>query len=121
MTIKKRAAAIVDEAGVAGGIDEVRRIAELGWPDSSALDDDSPELRAAIKAAAKESIGDRPDFTDAALANIDETSANWAEDLGALRGGKHSAESLLAHCLEGAEDDRVQGWRDYVAALIAAV
>lgn len=43
---------IVDIAGQAGGIDEVRRLAEFGWPDGRELDDDSPELRAAIQSVA---------------------------------------------------------------------
>jgi hypothetical protein len=56
-TNKQRAEKIIDEAGTAGGIDEVRRIAELGWPDSCPLVDDSPELRDAIKVAAQEQLG----------------------------------------------------------------
>lgn len=46
------AAKTVEAAGAAGGIDEVRRLAEKGWPDNRGLDGDSAELRAAIKAEA---------------------------------------------------------------------
>lgn len=54
--IKKQAAKVVDEAGQAGGIDEVRRLAERGWPEARPLDNDSPEFREAIKQAAFLSI-----------------------------------------------------------------
>lgn len=50
--IQEQAEQIVDAAGSAGGIDEVRRLAEHGWPESRELDNDSPELRDAIKARA---------------------------------------------------------------------
>lgn len=53
-SIKQRAAKIVDEAGGAGGIDEVARIEELGWPTHAPLADDSPELREAIRNAARD-------------------------------------------------------------------
>ena len=53
---KNQAARIVDEAGQAGGIDEVRRLAERGWPQNSSLENDSPELRAAIKSAAQDVV-----------------------------------------------------------------
>lgn len=68
-----------------------------------------------------ETRGARPDFTDAALENIDETSADWESDLLELRAGKITREKLLETCLDGAEPDRVKGWRDYVAALVAAI
>lgn len=51
-TINETAVAVVEAAGAAGGIDEVRRLAEHGWPESRELDGDSPELRDAIKAEA---------------------------------------------------------------------
>jgi len=44
---------IIAAAGQAGGIDEVRKIAKLGWPENRPLDDDSPALRAAIIREAK--------------------------------------------------------------------
>jgi hypothetical protein len=52
-TITAAAVATVEAAGAAGGIDEVRRLAERGWPASRALEGDSPELRAAIQAEAR--------------------------------------------------------------------
>lgn len=51
-TINEQAVAVVDAAGAAGGIDEVRKLAERGWPTTRELENDSPELRAAIKAEA---------------------------------------------------------------------
>ena len=50
--IVAQAKRIVDVAGQAGGIDEVRRLAERGWPLDRDLDGDSPELRDAIRAEA---------------------------------------------------------------------
>lgn len=60
-------------------------------------------------------------FTRAAAENIRETGCDVAADLAALRRGQQTPEGLLAHCLDGADEDRVQGWRDYVDALVAAV
>ncbi len=60
-------------------------------------------------------------FSLAALANIQETSADIAGDIATLRSGEHTPESLMAHCLNGAGKDRLQGWYDYVVALAAAV
>jgi hypothetical protein len=53
---KKQAARIVDEAGQAGGIDEVRRLAKWGWPKSATLENDSPELREAVQALAQDVV-----------------------------------------------------------------
>lgn len=58
-------------------------------------------------------------FSRAALENIEETGANWRRDLEQLLGGSHTPATLLEFCLDGAEPDREQGWRDYVAALEA--
>ena len=52
-SVRDLAVKIVDEAGAAGGIDEVRRLAERGWPDSCPLELhglDEQAVRAAIKA-----------------------------------------------------------------------
>jgi hypothetical protein len=38
-----------------------------------------------------------------------------------MRHGSITAESLLAHCLDGADADRADGWRDYVAAVVEAL
>ena len=60
-------------------------------------------------------------FTKAAQENIDETGCDVEADLAALRSGAHTRESLLAHCLDGADPDREEGWREYVEALVAAI
>lgn len=51
-SVQAAAAKTIEAAGAAGGIDEVRRLAEIGWPANRPLDDDSPELRTAIQAEA---------------------------------------------------------------------
>lgn len=61
-----------------------------------------------------------PTFTTATLANLEETGTDWREDLAALRSGETTESALLELCLDGADDDRVDGWREYVAALVAA-
>lgn len=60
-------------------------------------------------------------FTPAALANIQETGCDPNADVAALRSGQYSIASLLTHCLDGADADREQGWRDYVSALADAL
>ncbi len=60
-----------------------------------------------------------PDFSAAARANIEETGGSWGDALGALLIGAHTPWTLLKRCLDGAEADRVQGWIDYVDALVA--
>lgn len=62
-----------------------------------------------------------PSLTPAALANLAETGTDYRRDLAALRSGATTEEALLEHCLDGADDDRVEGWREYVSALVAAV
>lgn len=57
-TINEMARATVEAAGAAGGIDEVTRLAERGWPEDRGLENDSPELRAAIKAEAARIVAD---------------------------------------------------------------
>lgn len=42
-----------------------------------------------------------------------------AADVSACVAGRTSAE-LLAACLDGADEDRVQGWEEYVSAVTAA-
>lgn len=60
-------------------------------------------------------------FTFAAIDNIEETGADWTRDLERLRAGETTAAALLELCLEGADEDRVQGWRDYVDGLVAII
>lgn len=59
------------------------------------------------------------EFSEAAAANIAETNSQPGEDLIALRQGRLTKADLLAECLNGADDDRVQGWHDYVNTLWA--
>jgi hypothetical protein len=59
-------------------------------------------------------------FSPAAQANVDETGSDVAADIAALRSRAHTRESLLAHCLDGADEDRAEGWREYVAAVCEA-
>jgi hypothetical protein len=71
----------------------------------------------AVKVAAK------PTFTDAANENIREcglTGEDFERDVSKVRSGRLSREDLLLACLEGADDDRAQGWRDYVSAVVEA-
>lgn len=58
-------------------------------------------------------------FSHAAQINIAETDADWQRDLADLISGKTTPAALLAHCLDGADDDRVGGWEEYVATLEA--
>ena len=55
----------------------------------------------------------------AAAQNVEELSVDVAADLDSLRSGLLTAPALLDSCLDGAAEDREQGWRDYVAALVA--
>lgn len=57
-TIQDVANAVVAAAGEAGGLDEVRRIAERGWPQGvdGVSADDLPEVLAAIQERARELV-----------------------------------------------------------------
>ena len=57
-------------------------------------------------------------LTRAAAENVVETGVDPRVDIAALRDGRHTRESLLAHCLDGADDDREQGWREYVDRVV---
>lgn len=59
----------------------------------------------------------KPNFTTAALENINETGTDWEADLARLNSGEVTRDELLAECLDGADADREQGWEDYVQAL----
>lgn len=54
------------------------------------------------------------EFSFAALQNIKETDADYQEDCRKIQGGRLTRESLLLACLDGADADRTEGWRDYV-------
>lgn len=55
-----------------------------------------------------------------ALENIEETGVVPEDDIAALKCGAHTCATLLAHCLDGAAEDRYEGWRDYVSSLCEA-
>ena len=60
-------------------------------------------------------------MTRAALENLAEVgTVNPLSDVAEVQEGRHDRTSLLAACFDGAEEDRAQGWRDYVDAVIAA-
>lgn len=102
----------------------------LGYPYGRTTAPYSPETHHVVGYVAAHRSGPRipvvkprattPKFTPAALACIAETGADHAADLAALRAGRTTPAALLAHCLDGADDDRAEGWRDYVSALETA-
>lgn len=49
-----------------------------------------------------------------------EVPCSVADDVADLRAGAFTRDELLAMCLDGADEDRVQGWHDYVDAICAA-
>ncbi len=51
---------------------------------------------------------------------MEETSTDVAADVARLRSGEITRDALLAECLDGADEDRVEGWREYVEAVSAA-
>ena len=60
----------------------------------------------------------RARFSPAALACIAETSADVETDVGLIRAGAISRDELLAQCLDGADEDRAEGWADYVDEVV---
>ena len=56
-------------------------------------------------------------FSQAAQQNIEETGIDPQDDLRRLRAKEITSAELIAECLAGADDDREDGWRAYVAAL----
>lgn len=60
-------------------------------------------------------------FSALALANIAETGltqAMIADDVRSIRDGSITQAELLLRCLDGADDDRRQGWEDYVDEIV---
>ena len=55
-----------------------------------------------------------------AAGSVEWAGVNVAEDLRALRAGETTYRQLLAKCLDGAEPDHEDDWRDYVDAVCAA-
>jgi hypothetical protein len=86
--------------------------AEVGIPKEPAAG--VPEFRIAHRVQYEVT----PDsFSHAALEAIEETGLDVAADVERLIEHRVTPAELLAECLQGADDDRVQGWRDYVRAL----
>ena len=56
-------------------------------------------------------------LTSAAYANVLETGIDPEVDRIRIRDGKYTVAELLDACLDGADEDRVQGWREYVATI----
>ncbi len=56
-------------------------------------------------------------MTRAAARNVEECGFDPAIDVEAARAGHETYDSLLDLCLRGAEQDRHQGWVDYVDAI----
>jgi hypothetical protein len=65
-------------------------------------------------------------MTEAAAQCVEETGISPSDDVDVLRARLHTdrarsaVRNLLDRCLDGADADRVQGWRDYVDAIEAA-
>ena len=63
-----------------------------------------------------------PTFPVYILAALEETGADWREDMAALRAGRVTRESLLEFCQDGVEtEDDMALWAEYVDTLAAAV
>jgi len=62
-----------------------------------------------------------PRFTNEAQLNIEETGTYWKLDVERILELGWTPEEILAECLDGADDDRVQGWHDYVEALVESL
>jgi len=63
----------------------------------------------------------KPKFTNEALLNIEETCTNYELDLMRIGQLGWTPEEILADCLDGADEDRVQGWHDYVDAIVESL
>lgn len=55
-------------------------------------------------------------MTAAAAMNVEECSVDVLADAARMQRGL-TVEALLSECLDGADADRVQGWREYVEAV----
>ena len=86
------------------------------------------ESGCAVLAAAHERVKKMSDLfckngiwmTPAAVENVNETSTDVLADLHLLQHDHITPEVLLEMCLNGADEDRRQGWRDYVQAITKA-
>lgn len=59
-------------------------------------------------------------FSPEALCAIEETGCDPQADIDALFAGTQTPAALWAHCIDGADDDRLAGWRDYFSAIVIA-
>ena len=59
-------------------------------------------------------------FSHDALSSIEETGCDPDADLQALVTGTQTPAGLWAHCVDGADDDRLDGWKDYFSEVIIA-
>jgi hypothetical protein len=64
--------AVLDGAGAAGGLDEIERIADDGWPEDAPLTNDSPELRVLIQERAQEILDEENENDEDEDDDIDE-------------------------------------------------
>ena len=61
---------------------------------------------------------DAPKFSKEAVENIEAAGADWEDDIEAIKTGRHTEASLLKFCLDGATPRYVEGWHDYVDAIM---
>lgn len=60
----------------------------------------------------------KPAFSRAAQANINETGVSWQHDLERVISLEVSPAGLLWEYLDGSDPHAVDGWRDYVGAIV---
>lgn len=68
-------------------------------------------------------LGITMNWTNAAMSVARETGLSLNEiagDIGRISDGRDTRQDLLARCLDGADEDRVQGWTEYVDAVVDA-
>jgi hypothetical protein len=68
-------------------------------------------------------LGITMNWTSAAMEVAEETGlrhAEVADEIERVRNGELTREALLARCLDGADEDRVAGWTEYVDAVCDA-
>ena len=56
-------------------------------------------------------------LSPAAQKNVEETSTNPLNDIERLMVGEITADDLLIECLHQSDTDRIQGWKEYCAAV----
>ena len=68
----------------------------------------------------KQIVIDGVEMTLAAAQFVAECGVDVAGDVRSLRAGRSTRDALLVACLDGADADRAEGIRDYVAAVSLA-